>query len=263
MEKRISPTLKSNEFVVHEDHGYATTAIEISDAAEYLMTKLEPIEMEELKPEDRVCSICHSEFVISEHVTVSHPPVKMECGHIFGRNCIIRWLDPLSYWTVDEEIIFSDPIPPWNLWGNSGCPICRREFFRECAIEPMEVVVCRLAFWDMAYASAGVARSEKEKRSRKYLVEYIEYCHSIKEFHLDDTMEAAQDRLLIFVKHLQAQELTPEQENLREKLERIGRKDLTKCPVENGSYVFNIDRNDNEREIVMYPLVEPYPEIEW
>lgn len=41
--------------------------------------------------------------------------------------------------------------------------------------------------------------------------------------------------------------LNPEQENLRKKLERIGSKDLVACDQENGLYVFEIVRDDNER----------------
>lgn len=265
----MTPTPKPNEFVLPDDQGYAMTEIEISDAAEYLMTKLETIKLDDLKLEDRVCAICQSELFISEDVTLSHPPVKTVCGHIFGRNCIVRWLDPLSFWRLEEDFdLNGEPIPPLTEWGNFGCPICRRELFAECEIEAMEVVIRRLAFWDMAYASAGVARSEREERSRKYLYEYIEYCCSIKASHLDGNMDlyfraSAQNLLLIFVKDLQAQKLTPEQENLRNKLERIGRKDLTQCPFENGSHVFNIDRDDNEREIVEYQLSDTDTESEW
>lgn len=137
--------------------------------------------------------------------------------------------------------------------GKSSCPVCRRDFFRKCDTEPLEFVAQRLAFWDMAYVSAGVARSQKEEHSRKYLWQYVEYCRSVKKRSLENIMmlslhEDAQWVLLHFVKFLKAQALTTTQEMLRLKLERIARKNLEECEFQNGSYVFEIDRDDNEKD---------------
>lgn len=76
--------------------------IEVSQRAEFLMTKLESVPLENLDPDDRQCGICQQEYCVSEDVKLSHPPVKTLCGHIFGKPCLIKWLDPLCYWGLTE-----------------------------------------------------------------------------------------------------------------------------------------------------------------
>ena len=259
MEEITSQNPRPNAFVVPETHAYAFTNIAISQAAEFLMTKLEPVELEQLDLDDQVCVICKQEFRVSNDVRLSHTPVKTVCGHIFGQRCIIKWLDPLCLWGLredDDEEVYLDE------GGNSGCPICRHCFFPQSPLEPMIALAHRLYFWDMAYACAGVARSEKEEHSRRYLWDYVNYCRSIdehelvfKEFALR-LDEDAQKFLLEFARILKVdQKLTAEQEHLREKLERIGRKDLAKCWFVHGSfYDFEIDRDDNERSEMAQPL---------
>ncbi|MCJ1466589.1 hypothetical protein MMC07_005209 [Pseudocyphellaria aurata] len=252
MRGNASQTTKPNEFVIPKNQGYALTCIEISKVAEFLMKKLKPIKMEDLDPDDRLCAICHAELYVSEDERLSHAPVKTVCGHVFGKNCIMRWLDHLCLW-LQEDFVFDNDPDSFSLEDSqSGCPICRRVFFPECAVQPLEMVLTRLAFWDMAYACAGVARSEKEERSRRYLWQYVIYGYSIIPTFLDSEtellfLEDAQECLLEFVKCLEAQTLTPVQEDLRRKLGRIGRKDLKKCLFKDGSFVFDIDRDDDER----------------
>lgn len=252
-------TLKPNGFIIAEDEGYAWTNIEMSEIAEILMTKLEPVELEDLDPDDRACAICCGELLVSEDPRISHDPVKTGCGHVFGKKCIIRWLDPFCFWGLKEN---DDPeatdaclYEPTN----SGCPVCRRGLCPRSPVEPMEVVAHRLAFWDMAYDSTGVERSEKEERSRKYMWQYIEYCRSIDEHEVDRQMErehreCAQMLLLDFALYLKKEELTPEQEILREKLERIAKMDLDKFTIEGGKYVFDTDRDD-DNERVEFPHI--------
>lgn len=112
----------------------------------------------------------------------------------------------------------------------------------------------------MAYSSAGVARSEREEHSRERLWQYVDYCCSNYEDELDyesdlDFYIDAQDLLLEFARSLKTQTLTPEQETLRKRLERIGRKSLIKCDYEDDLWVFDIESNDNERaEFANEPL---------
>ncbi|MCJ1466455.1 hypothetical protein MMC07_005074 [Pseudocyphellaria aurata] len=258
----------------------------VTERVKFLMTKLEPVILDEIDPDDRLCSICQDELVVPESGKPSHSPVKTSCGHIFGKTCVIRWFDPLDAWGLYEygsdcdpesdsdrsqlsdvdddhgydldelEDVMSEP-------GRSGCPICRQVFFSRCVVEPMENASQRIFFWDMAYASAGVARSEHEESSRAYLLQYIEYCRSINDNTLDfdagwyECMVCVQEILALYVRFLEDQKLTPEQEILRKKLERISRKDLKKCTFKNGCYDFNIESDDNERDLFKkYPLKE-------
>ncbi|MCJ1465658.1 hypothetical protein MMC07_004277 [Pseudocyphellaria aurata] len=321
---------------------YAMVDDAVIERVKFLMTKLEPVNMEELDPDNRVCSICQEELVVSEDAKPSHTPVRTICGHIFGKTCVIRWFDPLKVWALhkcncgdrhhepdsdrphhsdvdddhgydydeldgdrhhesdsdrphhsdvdDDHVYDHDELEPEydsdeseseydtdeledeledennpavSEPGRAGCPICRRAFFPRCIFYPMEIVSQSIFFWDMVYASAGVARSENEESSRAYLLQYIEYCRSIDDNTLDfrlhwyDILVDLQELLVSYARFLKHQGLTPEQEILRKKLERIARKDLKKCTFENGRYDFNIESDDNERdEFKKHPLKE-------
>lgn len=268
MEGSTAHTPKPNEFELPEGQAYAVVDIELYWVVEFLMTELEPVNMEDmdLNDKDCVCPICQEEFRVSEDLKREHIPVRLLCGHVFGRSCILRWFDPFCAWglladqdtgeddTDDEQITI--PIV------KTSCPMCRVQFFPEVNTESLEALANRLQFWDLAYASAGVARSLKEEHSRKYLWQYVNYCRSIDELNLEghweiDALKSAQKQLWHFAQilKLKYRTHTPEQEQLVKKLERIGRKDLDKCAFVNGTYEFNIDSDDNERiEFAGQPL---------
>ena len=134
------------------------------------MTELEPVHLEDLDPDGRDCAICKEEFRVSEDPKLSHTPVKtVSCGHIFGKPCIIKWLDPLCYWGSREgqESVIHNLNPSTIKAGNTTCPTCQRKFFFEPYREPMDSLASRLWLWDKAYAYAGVARTRTEEHPRK------------------------------------------------------------------------------------------------
>lgn len=264
MEEFATPNPKPNEFVIHEDQAYAWTDIRMSEIAEFLMTKLEPVNFETLARDDRVCPICQQEFQISDDVKLSHIPVKTFCGHIFGKQCIIKWLNPLCHLSIAED---AEPrirriICDQSANAKTSCPTCRRGFFLGTNIEPMELLAARLWFWDNAYALSGVARSEKEQRSRKYLWKYVKYYRSIDEFKIPselecELLEVAQILFLGFANGLKIQVLTPFQERLRERLQRLGEVNLEEVinnaedPLSYASYISYVTReieSDSESE---------------
>lgn len=143
-----------------------------------------------------------------------------------------------------NDVLFED--------GKSGCLICQHGSFPKSTAALMEILVHGLFL--------GIARSEKEERSRRQLWDYPNRCRLIDahelgremEFYLD---ESAQELLLDIARSLKKnQTLTAEQEHPRGKLEPIRQKDLAKCAFKNGSYVFDIDRDDNERSELEQPL---------
>lgn len=248
-----SQTPKWSEFVIPEDQAYAQTDIETWRAAEFLMTKLEPVTLE-LNP-DQECTICQEKFCVD---SVSHTPVKIVCGHVFGKYCIIKWLSPLNCWGPGSKVVELLEASRTDTNTRTSCPLCRQVFFPRSLAEPKDFLHHRLAFWDTAYACAGVSLSEKEARSRKHLWDHVRYCHSLDTGRRLDFESSAQSAFMHFTQDLKNQRLTPEQEKLRNKLERIGRKDLSKCAVENGTYVFDIDRNDDEIDIQEETIEWPF-----
>ena len=224
MEGNPTPAPKPNAFVIADDEAYAMTTIQTFKAAEFLLTKLEPVNLE---AKDAVCIICHQEFRISENVKHSHAPVKTPCGHIFGRKCLMQWLGPLSFWGSKEEHHAEaaeevDPSPAIK-HGKTSCPICRQALVPNLVVEPMESLAQRLALWDAAYSSAGVARSEREDRSRAILWEYVDCCRSMDELEQNTpgAQVLAQATLMRWLHALRSRIVTPQQEYLRQKLIRF------------------------------------------
>ena len=299
MEESTTRDPKPNEFVIPEEQAYAWTDIEVAKIAEYLLTKLEPVGIETLDPNDRVCAICqeefqvlndfespvlnHVEFPVRNHVEfpflnefpviddvelqllsdvrIAHTPVKMVCGHIFGRTCIMKWLDPLCYCIVPEigprdvdEILHEVRTP-----GNTSCPSCRRVFFSEVFLEPLELLGARLWFWDYIYGLARVARSTREEHSRKYLWRYVNYRRSINGIEIYGESErallkGAQKFFLEFATELESQALTSVQADLRDDLQRLAERDLKDLILDvpgNFSLIFRTVALEREPESVL------------
>ena len=233
MDQNIAQTPKPNEFPIPAFEAYAMADMETWQAIEFLLTKLEPVHIEDLDAANRECAICQQEYCVSEDPKLSHPPVKMVCGHLFGKPCIIKWLDPLAYWGLLEG---AAPrirrLDTESLGGaKTSCPTCRREFVPQADREPMQMLAVRLWLWDKAYAFAGVARSDKEERSREHLWQYVRYCQSINEFVLSGPVrfhvcEVAHNLLLDYAERLKLARLTYDQEQLRITLEELGNSDM-------------------------------------
>ncbi|MCJ1423591.1 hypothetical protein MMC29_001475 [Sticta canariensis] len=224
MEEHPAQTPTPDTFVIADDEAYAMTDIQTFKVAEYLLTKLEPINLENMESVDRVCAICRQEFCVSEAVKHSHTPVKTPCGHIFGKKCIMKWLEPLSFWGLREDYD-TEPLNnlPWAIDGKTSCPVCRRDFFPNFRVEPMESLAQRLFLWDMAYYRAGVAFSDHERQSRKVLWEYVEYCRSMDELEHNTQLASqfAKRAFLRWLKALKTQNLTRRQKHLRENLKKF------------------------------------------
>lgn len=241
MEESTSQPSTPISFDLPDDIGYAVTETATCEAVEFLMTKLEQVNIDDLDTDNQICPICQERFHVSEDITLSHAPVKTVCGHIFGNKCIIRWLDPLCLYREDSnDALLADPDAPLFEISKSSCPKCREVFFPEPYKESMRELRLRLWLWDAAYARAGVARSEKEERSRKYLWQYVEYCElfaesDIPESHVADAVVRRiemQVLLRTFAQFLSTLNLTPAQESRRQQLEQIDVFDLMQSEID-------------------------------
>lgn len=234
MEENASQLPLPNELVIPDGHVYTLTDVGTYQVIEYLLTKLEPVALEDLDPDDRCCAICYMEFCVSEDFKLSHPPVKTVCGHIFGKYCIIKWFDPLSHWGKKEHVeLLASQMDAELERTNKGCPICRKVFFPTEPLrdDEMFALVARLWLWDLAYEFAGIARSEIEESSREHLWEFVNYCRPINEFKLTDDSKKelllwAQSFLVEYVAWLKTQALTAVQKKLRKRLAKVAECDM-------------------------------------
>lgn len=253
MEATTSLNQRPNELMIPDEEAYARIDIEVAQVAEFLMAKLEPVDIETLDPEDRRCPICQEEFHVSDDVKLSHAPVRTVCNHVFGKPCIIKWLDVFFYFGDRTRVDRSSH-------GNTSCPACRREFFPKAILEGMEYLAARLWLWDNAYDIAGVARSAREERSRKYLWEYVRYCHAVNDFQVSSQFEywllgGAQRLLLDYCEILQTQALTPLQEDLRAKLQGLAETDLR-------TIIAGVEGASSYASFVVVPQSHPAARIE-
>lgn len=224
MEESPSQTSNSSAFDIPEDQGYAMTDIKTCAAIEFLLTKLEPVNLSDLSPDAQKCAICHEKFHISTDLTLAHTPVKTTCGHIFGHKCITKHLDPLCFYTHNEPA--TPPSGPLFRTCNARCPTCTHSFYAAPHQQPLQTLRIRLWVWDMAYASAEVRRSAAETRSRASLWAYVRYCERFEDvsLHPRTPYDLELDALLLlkrFTLTLHTTKLTPEQHAKRIRLERV------------------------------------------
>ncbi|MCJ1468202.1 hypothetical protein MMC07_006830 [Pseudocyphellaria aurata] len=255
-------TPELNEFVISESEGYACMDIDTAEAAYFLLRELKSLNIEDLEPDDRLCSICQQEYCFDEGQKHPHGPVKTPCGHIFGDECLMIWLENMDAWSkygLDAEA--DDYEVPVEM-SNTSCPNCRREFFPEQVKDVMEELVQRILFWDLAYAYADVTRTAEEENCRRPVMEYIRFfnwTHELEPIQMRVRWKfdkIVQEDLLKFARAQKAYKFTPEHENKRIQLERIARKDLSKCwrsnrerlSLVNGGYYYAFDINCDEDE---------------
>ena len=61
-------------------------------AARHVVESLQDIDVNSLEPEDRYCTICMEELAVPEPVEgKTETPVRLPCGHVFGKTCITIW----------------------------------------------------------------------------------------------------------------------------------------------------------------------------
>ncbi|MCJ1466244.1 hypothetical protein MMC07_004863 [Pseudocyphellaria aurata] len=165
---------------VDRPYAYAETDFDVWQAIR-TFNELEVVNLSEIDPEDRTCSICMQPYEDPENGGVLHIPVRLPCAHVFGKECLAQWLTPLGAWkyTMDAEW---ERAKGWfetelvHCHGSTDCPLCRRELFpRVPYAESFGGLVARVLFFDLAYEKVGCGRSQEEERSRADLMQYIEF----------------------------------------------------------------------------------------
>ncbi|MCJ1465125.1 hypothetical protein MMC07_003741 [Pseudocyphellaria aurata] len=198
---------------------YAYTLISTSGIIKFFLDDLKPVDTGELKPDECICTIC------SEELTDTHHAVRLPCGHIFGASCIKAWLNPFAPCTTEE--IFGPAV------GANTCPMCRRELFPpQQYADVLPVLEERIKLWDKAYAEVGIELSETDRRVREDLLRYLHSYSAV--FGFDEyypanhSAQSASDYsylacrfLFDFAVQVRHENITPEQERLRRRLEEV------------------------------------------
>ena len=218
------PSPKVNTLDVNPNITYADTSVETWWIIEFFLKELRPVEIADLEPEDRNCSICSEGYKIDFHCAVRLP-----CNHCFGESCITKWLTPIDPWSKVGRVF-----APFYLGVNS-CPMCRQVLFPwHPFIDTLPQIEMRIKVWDWAYADAGIALSEREYQAREGLLRYIDGCsaHGLDEYYPSEVVRPesewqadeyhARTRFCTVVSNLGGRrDLTPIQRQLTRRLERI------------------------------------------
>lgn len=88
---------------------------------------------------DMSCTLCSETFLYGRNPEV---PVRLNCSHIFGMSCILKWVSPVSR----------------N--GNNSCPICRKPLFDDW--DKMDFPAPR----QPASAGSGITRAANPQNNR-------------------------------------------------------------------------------------------------
>ena len=86
------------------------SAVQTSHLLNEFLSKSRLLASSELKDNDLSCAICTLPFLEGDNPEV---PLRLECGHVFGVGCMLKWLSP----TARNS--------------NNSCPMCRKPVFAE------------------------------------------------------------------------------------------------------------------------------------
>lgn len=189
-----------NMFTLEDDEAYAGTEADIWQAIR-IFNQLKVVDLKELAPEDRSCSICSQPYDDLEYKATKHVPVRLACSHVFGKECLAKWITPFGVWEdnedgrwEEEQNWFHNPLVVASS-SPANCPLCRRTLFQTPRrAESAKGLEARLMFFDRAYEKVGCLRSEKEEQSRADLVRYIEFYRIANGDTIEETEAATEQR---------------------------------------------------------------------
>ena len=126
-------------------------------AIEFLNTLIS-IDMDELNPDDRICSICMEPYLSGEKPEM---PLQLPCGHVFGKECLFQWMSQIGDAT------------------HTNCPMCRYVHVNQRShIGSLEGLAQLLQQADWMLTRMGPLRLDAEGRERwqsvkDYVNEYL------------------------------------------------------------------------------------------
>lgn len=172
--------LHTHSFELQVDKAYAETDAEVWQAIR-VFNELKVVDLLEIDPEDRTCSICMHPYDDLENGGILHVAVRLPCSHVFGKVCLAEWITPFGAWkhTLDAEWEeakgwFETQFVDFN--GSADCPFCRRELFPKLEFAESAVgLETRLMLFDRAYEKVGCLRSELEEQTRADMIRYVEF----------------------------------------------------------------------------------------
>lgn len=93
-EKKMESSVASTKVFVSldEDEAYAATSYSDWQRIVKQMEHFKSVKIEDIEPENRVCSICFDPFGHSDDGKPEEPIQLLSCGHVLGHVCLSNWL---------------------------------------------------------------------------------------------------------------------------------------------------------------------------
>ena len=91
---------------------------------DYLMLRFPRLTIEDISDgnHDRSCSICQIEYQTTYAEAKDHPvvdkgeqPIKLACGHVFGHDCLSRWLPKMTCPMCRQNLLYGHVTPHGKL----------------------------------------------------------------------------------------------------------------------------------------------------
>lgn len=130
-------------------------------------------------PEHRIGSNVNEDLDSESENPASEVPVRLSCGHIFGKDCITTWLSFPSRWTCPKcraEVISPlSPTPGLIIWRALRAELLQKAFDRigELYITPAEDVLAQRA---IRFVEANTSNEEEPDRHMRSVCEIMARC---------------------------------------------------------------------------------------
>jgi len=95
-------------YIIKHQRTFSQMSTNLPSRSEFFAS-LETIPIESLPEDRRECMICHEPFGVTDDPDFPPCyPVRLACGHVMGKRCVIDWFKPINHDNPDRDSCFLD-----------------------------------------------------------------------------------------------------------------------------------------------------------